>query len=278
MSQRTNLPDTLCDLHEYNERLKTEFDNEDVPPEAVSIMCKTATPVDLQRLDRLEEEGRFSFETLRFGLDFPTDPHLETTVVNAIGEAEEVVRRRRPELQMWPAVVRWVHNRVGGNVEKVDQQLEVFCTGLADQRRLTRTPKEARGEGARCIHADARKRSLSPHFARDLTRLNTPENFDDLLRLFWDQWPAAAMQIPLPTPRRLADIVVRVYEDHTHDECLAVRLAARLKIPRSWLLAEADAGRIPYLQVKRTRLFNVDAVRRALAERAAGPYRTEVDS
>lgn len=46
-------------------------------------------------------------------------------------------------------------------------------------------------------------------------------------------------------------------------------LSLRLRIPRRWLTDEADAGRIPYLQTGCRRLFNVGAVRNALAERAA---------
>jgi len=46
-------------------------------------------------------------------------------------------------------------------------------------------------------------------------------------------------------------------------------LTRALRLPRAWLLQEADAGRIPCLRVGRRRLFNVDAVRAALARQAA---------
>ncbi len=46
-------------------------------------------------------------------------------------------------------------------------------------------------------------------------------------------------------------------------------LARELRLPREWLASEADAGRLPCLRIGHRRLFNVDAVRRALAERAA---------
>ena len=46
-------------------------------------------------------------------------------------------------------------------------------------------------------------------------------------------------------------------------------LALELRLPRAWLIAEADEGRLPSLLVGRRRLFNVEAVRQALAERAA---------
>ncbi len=46
-------------------------------------------------------------------------------------------------------------------------------------------------------------------------------------------------------------------------------LAGKLRLPRSWLITEADAGRIPCLRIGRRRLFNVDAVRTVLAKRAA---------
>ena len=52
-------------------------------------------------------------------------------------------------------------------------------------------------------------------------------------------------------------------------------LARELRLPREWLTAEADAGRIPCLRVGRHRLFNVAAVRAALAEQAAGSYREQ---
>lgn len=48
-----------------------------------------------------------------------------------------------------------------------------------------------------------------------------------------------------------------------------VGLSVRLRMPCKWLAAEADAGRIPYLQTGRQRWFNPEAVRRVLAERAA---------
>jgi hypothetical protein len=48
-----------------------------------------------------------------------------------------------------------------------------------------------------------------------------------------------------------------------------VGLALRLNLPRQWLTAEADAGRIPFLQAGRRRLFSVTGVRSALAKRAA---------
>ena len=46
-------------------------------------------------------------------------------------------------------------------------------------------------------------------------------------------------------------------------------LSARLRLPPDWLRAEALAGRIPCLRVRRKLLFNPDAVEKALAERAA---------
>ncbi len=48
------------------------------------------------------------------------------------------------------------------------------------------------------------------------------------------------------------------------------KLAQILDLPRRWLKQEADAGRIPCLRIgKRVRLFDVAAVRQALALRAA---------
>ena len=49
------------------------------------------------------------------------------------------------------------------------------------------------------------------------------------------------------------------------------RLAANLKLPRSWLREEARAGRIPCLKVGRKLLFNLSTVEAVLAERAAHP-------
>jgi hypothetical protein len=47
-------------------------------------------------------------------------------------------------------------------------------------------------------------------------------------------------------------------------------LTRELRLPREWLRSEADAGRIPCLRVGRRMLFCVQAVRTALARRAAG--------
>ena len=46
-------------------------------------------------------------------------------------------------------------------------------------------------------------------------------------------------------------------------------LSAALQLPIGWLDREANAGRIPCLDAGGTKLFNVEAVRRSLAERAA---------
>ena len=46
-------------------------------------------------------------------------------------------------------------------------------------------------------------------------------------------------------------------------------LARDLRLPRTWLLEEAKAGKIPCLRVGRRYVFCVEAVRRVLAERAS---------
>jgi hypothetical protein len=44
--------------------------------------------------------------------------------------------------------------------------------------------------------------------------------------------------------------------------------AIRLGVPMAWLLAEAKAGRVPYLPAGRRMLFNIALVEKALLERA----------
>jgi hypothetical protein len=46
-------------------------------------------------------------------------------------------------------------------------------------------------------------------------------------------------------------------------------LAEAIKLPESWIKAEADAGRIPHLKVGKRYRFNLSAVIFALAARAA---------
>lgn len=46
-------------------------------------------------------------------------------------------------------------------------------------------------------------------------------------------------------------------------------LARQLRLSKRWLHAEATARRIPSLKAGQRRLFNVEAVRRSLAARAA---------
>jgi hypothetical protein len=50
----------------------------------------------------------------------------------------------------------------------------------------------------------------------------------------------------------------------------AMELASELGLPLAWLKTEAKAGRIPSLRVGRRQLFNVESVRRALADRTEG--------
>lgn len=47
-------------------------------------------------------------------------------------------------------------------------------------------------------------------------------------------------------------------------------LARTLRIPAAWLKAETAAGRIPHLKAGRRLLFNPEAVKRCLVQRAAG--------
>ena len=46
-------------------------------------------------------------------------------------------------------------------------------------------------------------------------------------------------------------------------------LSRRLRLPAAWLRAEAEARRIPSLRAGRRLLFSVEAVERALLDRAA---------
>lgn len=46
-------------------------------------------------------------------------------------------------------------------------------------------------------------------------------------------------------------------------------LAEALKLPESWIKAEADAGRIPHLKIGKRYRFNRETVLAVLAQRAA---------
>jgi hypothetical protein len=48
-------------------------------------------------------------------------------------------------------------------------------------------------------------------------------------------------------------------------------MARHLRVTQGWLRAEANAGRVPVLDAGGRLLFNVPAVERVLAERAAAP-------
>lgn len=55
----------------------------------------------------------------------------------------------------------------------------------------------------------------------------------------------------------------------TSDIVLLDELARRLRLPKSFLERETRAGRIPSLRAGNRRVFNPEAVQRALAEQAA---------
>jgi excisionase family DNA binding protein len=58
--------------------------------------------------------------------------------------------------------------------------------------------------------------------------------------------------------------------EHVNQQLLSLpALAEALKLPESWIKAEADAGKLPHLKIGMRYRFNRDAVVRALAERAA---------
>jgi hypothetical protein len=48
-------------------------------------------------------------------------------------------------------------------------------------------------------------------------------------------------------------------------------LARQLRLDRGWLRREALAGRLPHLKAGRKLLFELGAVKKTLAERAAAP-------
>jgi excisionase family DNA binding protein len=58
--------------------------------------------------------------------------------------------------------------------------------------------------------------------------------------------------------------------DASHPLVELVELSRTLRLSRRWLKREIAAGRIPYLKAGHKRLFNTNAVRDALAARAAG--------
>ena len=47
------------------------------------------------------------------------------------------------------------------------------------------------------------------------------------------------------------------------------QLARELRLPVTWLKQQSDRGQLPCLRVGKRRLFNLAAVRKVLAERAA---------
>ena len=56
--------------------------------------------------------------------------------------------------------------------------------------------------------------------------------------------------------------------DRTIDLLPLGPMARRLRVPVAWLRAEAEAGRVPHLTAGARLLFDPDAVKRVLAERA----------
>lgn len=56
--------------------------------------------------------------------------------------------------------------------------------------------------------------------------------------------------------------------DASHQLVTLEELARRLPVSKRWLQQEARAGRIPSLIAGKVRLFNVEAVRAAIAEQA----------
>ena len=64
----------------------------------------------------------------------------------------------------------------------------------------------------------------------------------------------------------------------SHPQLLSLpALAETLKLPKSWIKAEADAGRIPHLRIGKRYRFDQEAVVRALAKRAAQRGRVVVN-
>lgn len=53
----------------------------------------------------------------------------------------------------------------------------------------------------------------------------------------------------------------------------AFQTASKLGVPEAWLKREADAGHIPCVRAGRRRMFNLDAVARALGARQEGAVR-----
>jgi len=58
-------------------------------------------------------------------------------------------------------------------------------------------------------------------------------------------------------------------DDHKPRLLSLPALADALKLPASWIKAEADAGRLPHLKIRNRYRFDRLAVVRALTERAA---------
>jgi hypothetical protein len=62
------------------------------------------------------------------------------------------------------------------------------------------------------------------------------------------------------------------YMEHAEANLISMHgLARELRLPAAWLQKEANFGRIPALRIGRKWLFNLQAVKAVLAERAAQP-------
>ena len=216
MKRQPDLPNLLCDLYEYDIRLKKAFD-EKVRRKAAVIIRRWTKRRDVQHLDRLAADGKFSWETLRFGwrrrgsgpLHFSDRPDLETLVFHAISQAEELVRKKYAKTTphekscAWRLAIRWVPDKVGLTASRVERDLPIYCHGLANERRIIRAEAAKRRDEEPWVHALAKKR---PHdeqvaaLAGGIERINTSENVDELLTILWDEWREEAERIPLPKP------------------------------------------------------------------------------
>lgn len=77
------------------------------------------------------------------------------------------------------------------------------------------------------------------------------------------------MRLDAPPTVGNVDLLTNAHHNMSNKRFITIsELAEQTGLPIRWLLREADGGRFPCLRAGQRRLFDPDAVRRALASRA----------
>jgi len=156
------------------------------------------------KIDRLLKKTAFSqkrlFESPNLELLQRFEDDAKKSLRERAGGADLLFDRSNA----WLDAIRWLAQKTGIGVEETEGRLPELCSGWVNERCVDEANPAHRINEARSAHALAKRRNKGAvSLAGEITALDTPKNYGELLHRLWKRRLVECLEIPLPCPPEL---------------------------------------------------------------------------